>query len=392
MTNGDGWFRDVGLIAGVDYVITAKAKGYWREVTEEFTATEGMSQFDDFVLRPAVGQFSIEGRIIDTSGEPVNGARLESMQQGQYWETFTDGHGDYRLENLPMVVLYSLDIIHPDYARHTLEILKTGQRHDIVLDEADGYLAGKVVAADGEPVDHATVRIEPRKAPTSGAVHNPDYTNREGEFELKYIKGPEVSIYVGTNRQSQVFEGVKVNQRDLVFTLEPIDAGAVPRPEWGTGWADAEEAKRRLNALAGKPAPELAVEKWLSGSSASIGHLKGKTVVLDFWASDDFDNVQSMRLLNMLQEVYQEKGLVCVTICPAKADVDTIKQQIAEHTLIYSIGLDSPTDVPGAKGETFNRYAVEGKGLIVLINAAGEIRGSVYPGNLEDRIQRLFTD
>ncbi|MDE0041545.1 MAG: carboxypeptidase-like regulatory domain-containing protein, partial [Candidatus Poribacteria bacterium] len=111
VTNGDGWFRDVGLIAGVDYVITARAKGYWREVTEEFTATEGMVQFDDFVLRPAIGQFSIEGRIIDTSGNPVNGAQLKSRQQGQYWETFTDENGDYRLGNLPMVVLYYLDII-----------------------------------------------------------------------------------------------------------------------------------------------------------------------------------------------------------------------------------------------------------------------------------------
>ena len=99
-----------------------------------------------------------------------------------------------------------------------------------------------------------------------------------------------------------------------------------------------------------------------------------------------------MRLLNILQEIYGEKRLVCVTICPAKADVDTIKQQIAEHTLIYSIGLDSPTDVVGAKGETFGRYANGGSGSIVLINAAGEITGSVYPGNLEDRIQRLFTD
>ena len=130
----------------------------------------------------------------------------------------------------------------------------------------------------------------------------------------------------------------------------------------------------------------------MSGSSASIGHLKGKTVALDFWARDDFDNVQSVRLLNILQKIYGEKGLVCVTICPANADVDTIKQLIAEHTLIYSIGLDSPTDVLGAKGETFNRYTIEGSGSIVLINATGEIAGSVYPGNIEDRIQRLFTD
>ena len=175
--------------------------------------------------------------------------------------------------------------------------------------------------------------------------------------------------------------------------MDPIDAGSAPHPEWGSQWADAEEAERRLDALAGKPAPELAVEEWLSGSSASIGHLRGKTVALDFWAPDDSDNVQSVRLLNTLQEIYGEKGLVCVTICPAKADVDTIKQQICgTHALIYSIGLDSPTDMLGAKGETFNRYANGGSGSIVLINAAGEITGSVYPGNLEDRIQRLLAD
>ena len=185
--------------------------------------------------------------------------------------------------------------------------MKTNQRHDLVLDKADGYLAGKVVAAAGEAVYHARVAIEPRKDPAAGAVRRPDYTNREGEFELKYIKGPEASIYVGTNRQSQVFEGVKVNQRDLVLTLDPIDAGSAPHPEWGSQWADAEEAERRLDALAGKPAPELAVEEWLSGSSASIGHLRGKTVALDFWAPDDSDNVQSVRLLNTLQEIYGKR-------------------------------------------------------------------------------------
>jgi hypothetical protein len=59
---------------------------------------------------------------------------------------------------------------------------------------------------------------------------------------------------------------------------------------------------------------------------------------------------------------------------------------------MYSIGLDSPTDVVGAKGETFHRYAIGGRGSIVLINAAGEITGSVYPWDLGDRIQNLFAD
>ena len=77
-------------------------------------------------------------------------------------------------------------------------------------------------------------------------------------------------------------------------------------------------------------------------------------------------------LLNILQEVYQDKGLVCITICPATVAVETVKQHIAEQSLSHPIGLDRPTAVVGAKGETFDRYAV-GWSPIVLINTAGKI-------------------
>ena len=96
--------------------------------------------------------------------------------------------------------------------------------------------------------------------------------------------------------------------------------------------------------------------------------------------------------MNLLHDIYEEKGLVCITIIPAREDVETVKQHIAEHSLRYSIGLDSQTGVTGAKGETFDRYAIGWGGSIVLINAAGEITGSVYPSDLGDQIQNLFAD
>ena len=140
----------------------------------------------------------------------------------------------------------------------------------------------------------------------------------------------------------------------------------------------------------GKPAPELAVAEWLSGTDSSIRNLKGSTIALDFWDSGNSDNIPSVRLLNVLHDIYEEKGLVCITIIPAREEVETVKQHIAEHSLRYSIGLDSQTGVTGAKGETFHRYAIGWGGSIVLINAAGEITGSVYPPDLGDQIQNLF--
>ena len=392
VTDGDGWFRAIELIVGDQYEISAITEGYREARTEVFTATQGMNQITNLVLQPAGGAYFIEGRVTDTSGKPVSGARLVSSQQSQHWETLTDANGDYRLENLSMVVLYSLGIIHPDYAYHTFEILKTNQRHDLVLVKADGYLAGKVVDADGTPIYRATVSIEPQKDLESGIVYHSVDTDGQGEFELKHIKNPTVSIYVGTDRESRVFEDIKVNQRDVVFTLTPSEPIPAPTPEWQARWAYAKEAEERFKALVNQPAPELAVAEWLTDTVSSIRNLKGSTIALDFWESGDSDNIQSVRLLNLLRDIYEEKGLVCITIIPASEDVETVKHHIAEHSLEYSIGLDSQTGVTGAKGETFHRYAIGWWGSIVLINAAGEITGSVYPWDLGDQIQNLFKD
>ena len=392
VTDGEGRFRGVGLVVGDRYVISASAEGYWKAETEEFTATDEMSQIADFILRPAVGQYFIEGRVTDTTGKPVRGARIYTYHKSQRWNTVTDENGDYRFDNLLMNVIFYLGLHHPDYANHQFEILKTNQRHDLVLVKADGYLAGKVVDTDGKPMDRMTVTIQPQKNTSSSVVNTGVDTNGRGEFELKHISDPVVSIYVGNRRESQVFEDIKVNQSDVVLTFSPTESSSEPDPERQARWAYAKEAVERFKTLVGQPAPELAVSEWLSGTVSSIRNLKGSTIALDFWESGDSDNIPSVRLLNLLHDIYEEEGLVCITIIPAREDVGTVKQHIAEHSLRYSIGLDSQTGVTGAKGETFHRYAIGWSGSIVLINAAGEITGSVYPPDLGDQIQALFSD
>ena len=141
-----------------------------------------------------------------------------------------------------------------------------------------------------------------------------------------------------------------------------------------------------------RPAPELTVAEWLSGSPVSIEDLKGKTIALHFWTLNNNDYVQQIRLLNILQEIYRDKGLVCVAICPATAEVETLKQHIAEESLSYPIGLDQSTAVVGAEGETFDQYAIGRGSEIVLINTAGEITGSAWEYEYEDKIQALLAD
>ena len=400
-TDKDGRFQEIELIVGDEYTISVEAEGYRRTETERFTAMAEMPQIADLVLLPAGGQFFIEGRVTDTSGEPVNGAQLSIIQQSQHWLTVTDENGDYRLEDLSMAVVFTLHIRHPGYAHHKFRILKTKQRHDLVLVKADGYLAGKVVDADGQPiVERVRVMIKAKEDPFFDYRYFPgSLTNLQGEFELKHIKDPIVSIQVSdeTNLKTlKIFKDITVNQRDQVLTLTPPE----PKPELTPEQQAEREAQQsyvnaaeeRVKTLVNQPAPELSVAEWLSGSPTSIEDLKGKTIALHFWALDNIHHVRQIRLLNILQEVYQDKGLVCVAICPAATVVETLKQHIAAESLPYSVGLDLSIDVVGARGETSDRYAIGWGAEIVLINTAGEIAGSAWDHDYEDKIQALLAD
>ena len=396
MTDDDGWFREIDLIVGDEYTISVEVEGYREAETGQFTATAEMTQIEDLVLLPAGGQFFIEGRVTDTSGEPVRAARIDISQGGQHWLRYTDENGNYRFEDLSMTVIPTLYIHHPGYMEHEFNILKTNQRHDLVLVKADGYLAGKVVDTDGKPiVGQVRVMITVKEDPSSGYRYSPSaLTNPQGEFELKYIKDPIVSIIVSDEtgfKFFKIFENIPVNQRDLVLTLSPPKSSPGLTPEQLAERLYSQACKERSKTLVNQPAPELDVAEWLSGSPISIEDLKGKTVALHFWRSVGFD-LHQVSMLNVLQEVYREKGLVCITICPASTVVETVKRHIAEQSVSHPIALDQPTTVIGAEGETFNRYAIGWLTPFVLINTAGEITGHIRDDDLEGKIQGLLTD
>ena len=391
VTDDDGWFREIELIVGDEYTISVELEGYRRTETERFTAMAEMTQIADLVLLPAGGQFFIEGRVTDTSGEPVGGVQLGISQGGQHWSRRTDENGDYRFEDLSMAVVFRL-YVHdpPGYAHHEFKILKTNQRHDLVLVKADGYLAGKVVDADGKPIERARVMIRGEEDPSSG--YPSANTDVHGEFELRHIKDSVVSLHVSDRKHRKLFKDIAVNQRDLVFALTPSEARPELTPEQQAKRSYSVACRERFKTLVNQPAPELSVAEWLSGPPVSIEDLKGRTIALHFWTLNHIHHVQQIRLLNILQEAYRDKGLVCVAICPSTAAVETLKGHIAEESLSYSIGLDQPIDIVSGEGKTFDRYAIGWGSEIVLINTAGEITGSAWDHDYEDKIQALLGD
>ena len=93
---------------------------------------------------------------------------------------------------------------------------------------------------------------------SSGYIYSGVRANVLGEFELKHIKDAMVSIYVSADRDYKIYEGIEVNQRDLVLTLTPTEWGPEPTPEEQARrkaqQAYDENAEERFKTLVSQPA------------------------------------------------------------------------------------------------------------------------------------------
>jgi thiol-disulfide isomerase/thioredoxin len=70
-----------------------------------------------------------------------------------------------------------------------------------------------------------------------------------------------------------------------------------------------------IASLYGKPAPELQkIKAWKNGGPVTLGQLRGKVVILDFWGYWCGSCVASMPALMKLHDRYKDKGLVIVAV------------------------------------------------------------------------------
>ena len=172
---------------------------------------------------------------------------------------------------------------------------------------------------------------------------------------------------------------------------------------------------QKLLALIGQPAPELQIESWTNGSPLTSDELKGKVVLLDFWAIWCGPCIATFPHLREWQETYSDKGLVIVGMTryynygwdeatskpirgKEKDEVSNEDEQVMLKHFAEFHKLEHRFAIQGKDSTSSADFAVTGIPHVVLIDRQGVIRlikvgsGPANAKAIHDMIEKLLAD
>lgn len=123
----------------------------------------------------------------------------------------------------------------------------------------------------------------------------------------------------------------------------------------------------------GQPAPEFTAKEWINlKASPSLASLRGKVVLLEFWATWCGPCVQGIPHLNELQRTYTGKNFQLLTF--VEEGHQTMDKFLKRNPVAYPIGLESTT---------LEDYGISGIPHAFVLNADGKIIWHGHPAEPE---------
>lgn len=132
-------------------------------------------------------------------------------------------------------------------------------------------------------------------------------------------------------------------------------------------------------AAASAQAPDFTLQD-LDGRSVSLSGLRGKVVILDFWATWCLPCREAIPEIERLYSTYAGKGLVVLGISLDEGNWNAVKSFRDEYGITYPI-LKGDYDIE-------RNYMVRTIPMLVIVDREGNIRRRYIGGGAEEEIEK----
>jgi thiol-disulfide isomerase/thioredoxin len=150
-------------------------------------------------------------------------------------------------------------------------------------------------------------------------------------------------------------------------------------------WDSDAKVRAAHAALEGKPMPSIHLSHWINGE-VKPESMKGKVVVLDFYATWCGPCMRAIPHNNEMLKTYKDQGLVVVGVCTSNHGQESFAANAKQHGIQYPAATD-----PLLKAE--KAYAVHYYPTYAVIDRKGVVRViGLQPQNVEDVVKKLLAE
>jgi len=126
-----------------------------------------------------------------------------------------------------------------------------------------------------------------------------------------------------------------------------------------------------LAASRAKAAPELVQGKWINSEPLSLGGLKGRVVLIEFWTFGCYNCVNTLPAIKRFNAEYAAKGLTVIGVETPELDFERSFDNLA--AAVKKRGIDYPV-LTDYESKNWDAYGVEAWPTIMILDKQGRIR------------------
>src|ERR1051326_4437579 len=222
------------------------------------------------------------------------------------------------------------------------------------------------------------------------ARSNSDESASKTRFVLAMML-PQYYLTIG-----KVDKAVELLDTEVSFANEKLKSlkttGTTEQKQYANrAYVELRDYRTRLKLL-GQTAPEIDVKQWINGEPASLETLRGKVVLLEFWATWCKPCEQMFSKLKQLDAKYGGRGLNILALTrhylayrgtpEAQADeLNLMRKMVADHALPFRVGVSEDE-------RTQDLYGAAGVPTMAIIDRTGVVT-HFYDGD-DERVREII--